>query len=112
MKSVKISLARQILIALVLGILVGAVLHNQIESREWLVNNILSPAGDIFIRLIKMIVVPIVISTLIVGIAGVGDAKKLGRNWFENHHLFRSYHHCCHYCRDHFGECVPAGARH
>ncbi|WP_016675846.1 glutamate/aspartate:proton symporter GltP, partial [Yersinia pestis] len=58
---------------------VGAVLHNQIESREWLVSNILSPAGDIFIRLIKMIVVPIVISTLIVGIAGVGDAKKLGR---------------------------------
>ncbi|MBI0219775.1 glutamate/aspartate:proton symporter GltP [Yersinia pestis] len=79
MKSIKISLAWQILIALVLGILVGAVLHNQIESREWLVSNILSPAGDIFIRLIKMIVVPIVISTLIVGIAGVGDAKKLGR---------------------------------
>ncbi|WP_016589998.1 glutamate/aspartate:proton symporter GltP [Yersinia pestis] len=72
-------MAWQILIALVLGILVGAVLHNQIESREWLVSNILSPAGDIFIRLIKMIVVPIVISTLIVGIAGVGDAKKLGR---------------------------------
>lgn len=79
MKSVKIGLAWQILIALVLGILVGAVLHNHIESREWLVSNILSPAGDIFIRLIKMIVVPIVISTLIVGIAGVGDAKKLGR---------------------------------
>ena len=79
MKSVKISLAWQILIALVLGIIVGAVLHNQTESREWLVSNILSPAGDIFIRLIKMIVVPIVISTLVVGIAGVGDAKKLGR---------------------------------
>ncbi|OMQ19636.1 glutamate/aspartate:proton symporter GltP [Serratia oryzae] len=79
MKSVKVSLAWQILIALVLGIILGAVLHNQAESREWLVNNILSPAGDIFIRLIKMIVVPIVISTLIVGIAGVGDTKKLGR---------------------------------
>ena len=39
----------------------------------------LQPAGDIFIRLIKMIVIPIVISSLIVGIAGVGDAKKLGR---------------------------------
>ena len=37
------------------------------------------PAGDIFIHLIKMIVVPIVISTLVVGIAGVGDAKQLGR---------------------------------
>ncbi|WP_324020630.1 glutamate/aspartate:proton symporter GltP [Pantoea sp. JZ29] len=79
MKGFKISLAWQILIALALGIIVGAVLHNQPDDREWLVNNILSPAGDIFIHLIKMIVVPIVISSLIVGIAGVGDAKKLGR---------------------------------
>ncbi|WP_312056343.1 glutamate/aspartate:proton symporter GltP [Pantoea brenneri] len=79
MKGFKISLAWQILIALVLGIVVGAVLHNQPDDREWLVTNILSPAGDIFIHLIKMIVVPIVISSLIVGIAGVGDAKKLGR---------------------------------
>ncbi|MGG6175819.1 glutamate/aspartate:proton symporter GltP [Pantoea allii] len=83
MKGFKISLAWQILIALVLGIIVGAVLHNQPEDREWLVNNILSPAGDIFIHLIKMIVVPIVISSLIVGIAGVGDAKKLGRIGFK-----------------------------
>ncbi|MGK3143834.1 glutamate/aspartate:proton symporter GltP [Pantoea sp. C2G6] len=79
MKGFKISLAWQILIALVLGVVVGAVLHNQPDNREWLVTNILSPAGDIFIHLIKMIVVPIVISSLIVGIAGVGDAKKLGR---------------------------------
>lgn len=79
MKGFKISLAWQILTALVLGIIVGAVLHNQPDNREWLVANILSPAGDIFIHLIKMIVVPIVISSLIVGIAGVGDAKKLGR---------------------------------
>ena len=79
MKAVKFSLAWQILIALVLGIAAGAILHNQPENREWLITNVLSPAGDIFIHLIKMIVVPIVISTLIVGIAGVGDAKKLGR---------------------------------
>ncbi|QTF09084.1 glutamate/aspartate:proton symporter GltP [Brenneria izadpanahii] len=83
MKTQKISLAWQILIALVLGIALGAVLHNQPESRQWLISNILSPAGDIFIRLIKMIVVPIVIATLIVGIAGVGDAKKLGRIGFK-----------------------------
>ena len=79
MKAAKISLAWQILIALVLGIVVGAILHNQPEEREWLIGNVLRPAGDIFIHLIKMIVVPIVIATLIVGIAGVGDAKKLGR---------------------------------
>ena len=39
---------------------------------------LLKPLGDIFIRLIKMIVVPIVVSSLIVGVAGVGDIKKLG----------------------------------
>ena len=79
MKKLISSLAWQILLALILGIAVGAILHNQVESRDWLITNILSPAGEIFIRLIKMIVVPIVIATLIVGIAGVGDAKKLGR---------------------------------
>ncbi|MGV3344619.1 glutamate/aspartate:proton symporter GltP [Enterobacteriaceae bacterium LUAb1] len=79
MKGFKISLAWQILIALALGILVGAILHNHPGDRDWLVTNILKPAGDIFIHLIKMIVVPIVISTLTVGIAGVGDTKKLGR---------------------------------
>lgn len=79
MKNFKISLAWQIFTALVLGIIVGTILHNKPIQREWLVINIFIPAGDIFIHLIKMIVVPIVISTLIVGIAGVGDAKKLGR---------------------------------
>ena len=79
MKNVKVSPARQILIALVLGILLGSYLHYHSDSRDWLIANLLSPAGDIFIHLIKMIVVPIVISTLVVGIAGVGDAKQLGR---------------------------------
>lgn len=78
-KGIKISLAWQILIALILGIVAGTVLHNQPEYRDWLILNILKPAGDIFIHLIKMIVVPIVVSSLIIGIAGVGDAKKLGR---------------------------------
>lgn len=78
MKKVKISLAWQILIALVLGVIVGAILHNQPEVRDYAVTNFLKPAGQIFISLIKMIVVPIVISTLILGIAGVGDSKKLG----------------------------------
>ena len=78
MKGFKLTLAWQILIALILGVIVGTVLHNQPDDREWLITNILTPAGDIFIHLIKMIVVPIVISSLIVGIAGVGDAKSSG----------------------------------
>lgn len=78
MKKAKLSLAWQILIGLVLGIAIGALLNHFSAEKAWWISNILQPAGDIFIRLIKMIVIPIVISSLIVGIAGVGDAKKLG----------------------------------
>ena len=78
MKKAKLSLAWQILIGLVLGVAIGALLNHFSAEKAWWITNVLQPAGDIFIRLIKMIVVPIVISSLIVGIAGVGDAKKLG----------------------------------
>lgn len=70
----KYGLVFQILIGLILGIIVGAVFYGNPA-----INDYLKPIGDIFIRLIKMIVVPIVLSTLIVGVAGVGDVKKLGR---------------------------------
>jgi len=67
-------------VSLALGIIAGSILHDMGgDTREWLVVNVLAPAGQIFIRLIKMIVLPIVVSPLIVGIAGFGDAKKLGR---------------------------------
>jgi Na+/H+-dicarboxylate symporters len=78
MKKAKLSLAWQIVIGLLLGVAVGALLNHFSAEKAWWISNVLQPAGDIFIRLIKMIVVPIVISSLIVGIAGVGDAKKLG----------------------------------
>ncbi len=70
----KISLAWQILIGLILGIVVGAVFFGNPDVAKFL-----QPIGDIFLRLIKMIVIPIVISSLIVGVAGVGDSKKLGK---------------------------------
>lgn len=70
----KFGLAIQILIGLVLGIAVGAIFFNNPGVEKYL-----QPIGDIFLRLIKMIVIPIVISTLIVGVAGMGDTKKLGK---------------------------------
>ncbi|MBU7316731.1 cation:dicarboxylate symporter family transporter [Paenibacillus oleatilyticus] len=70
----KFGLALQIVIGLMLGIAVGAIFYGNPAVETYL-----KPVGDIFIRLIKMIVVPIVISSLIVGIAGVGDIKKLGK---------------------------------
>ncbi|MEK4128112.1 cation:dicarboxylase symporter family transporter [Solibacillus sp. FSL W8-0474] len=74
LKKLKISLAAQILIGLVLGVIVGAVFFGDENVQSYL-----QPLGDIFLNLIKMIVVPIIISTLIVGVAGTGDMKQLGR---------------------------------
>lgn len=70
----KIGLAVQIILGLVLGVIVGAVFHGNA-----VVEGYLQSLGDIFIRLIKMIVVPIVFSSLVVGVAGVGDIKQLGK---------------------------------
>ncbi|HYK71587.1 MAG TPA: glutamate/aspartate:proton symporter GltP [Pseudoneobacillus sp.] len=70
----RFGLAIQILIGLVLGIVIGAIFYGNPD-----VTTYLKPIGDIFIRLIKMIVIPIVISTLIIGVAGTGDMKKLGK---------------------------------
>lgn len=76
-----ISLTTQIFIGLALGIAFGYVMPNYGVE--------LKPVGDMFVRMIKMIVVPLVFSSLIMGIAGTGDFKKLGRLgakaiiWFE-----------------------------
>ncbi|MCC9295857.1 cation:dicarboxylase symporter family transporter [Clostridium sp. WLY-B-L2] len=72
-RKIKCGLATQILIGLILGVIVGAVFYGNPN-----VSKILQPFGTIFIRLIKMIVIPIVVSCLIVGVAGVGDLKKIG----------------------------------
>ncbi|WP_066365340.1 cation:dicarboxylate symporter family transporter [Neobacillus fumarioli] len=70
----KISLAWQIFIGLALGIIVGAIFYGNPHVATYL-----QPIGNVFIRLIKMIVVPIVVSCIIVGVAGVGDMKSLGK---------------------------------
>jgi proton glutamate symport protein len=70
----RIGLAWQILIGLVLGIIVGAIFYGNPQVASYL-----QPIGDIFLRLIKMIVIPIVISSIIIGVSSVGDTKKLGR---------------------------------
>ncbi|MEX5628064.1 cation:dicarboxylate symporter family transporter [Pseudomonas marginalis] len=79
MHTPRIALVWQIMIGLLAGIAIGALLHRFPESRPWLVDNLLQPAGDIFIKLMKMIVVPIVFACMVVGIAGHGDGKSLGR---------------------------------
>ena len=77
----KIGLSGWIGIGLLAGVVVGAIAPDFAKQ--------LKPLGDVFIRMIKMIVVPLIFSSLIMGIAGTGDFKKLGRLggkailWFE-----------------------------
>ena len=74
-------IAFQILIALAIGALIGHFFPD--------FGMALRPVGDGFIRLIKMIVVPIVFSTIVIGAAGSGSMKKMGSLgiktiiWFE-----------------------------
>jgi Na+/H+-dicarboxylate symporter len=72
--------ANPIIIAMVAGIVVGAICHNQLDPETAKqVASYFSIVTDVFIRLIRMIIGPLVFSTLVVGIAHMGDASTLGR---------------------------------
>ncbi|WP_010094314.1 dicarboxylate/amino acid:cation symporter [Ornithinibacillus scapharcae] len=61
----------QILAAFVLALIVGLILG---ENAKYV-----QPLGDLFLRLIKFIIVPLILATIIVGVTNAGDLKKLGR---------------------------------
>ena len=61
----------QVLAAIVLGVLLGWL------EPEW--GAAMKPLGDAFIKLIKLLIAPIIFATVVTGIAGMGDLKKIGR---------------------------------
>ncbi len=67
----KFKLHWQILVALILALIYGSVFKEYIDYVSWL--------GDLFIRALKMIVIPLIITSLITGITNVGSSKNLGR---------------------------------
>ena len=69
----KVSLPMQVLIALVLGVVIGLLLFGQTG-----VANYIKPFGDVFLNLIKMIIIPIVFCSLALSISNLGDSKKIG----------------------------------
>ncbi|WP_339053395.1 dicarboxylate/amino acid:cation symporter [Arsenophonus endosymbiont of Crataerina pallida] len=83
------SLTTWIIVGLIAGIIVGFALNSftNPEITASYAKNI-SIITDIFLRLIKMIIAPLIISTLIVGIAKMGDAKTLGRVFSKTLLLF------------------------
>jgi len=73
-------LTGQILIAMLLGALLGVIIHNNtsLETAQEFSNKI-KMLATIFIRLVQMIIAPLVFTTLVVGIAKLGDIKAVGR---------------------------------
>jgi DAACS family dicarboxylate/amino acid:cation (Na+ or H+) symporter len=78
-----IPLHTKILIGLALGVTAGITVNKLLGGDHptvvWIVDNFTQPVGQLFLRLLLMIVVPLVFSSLVVGIAGIGDIRKLGR---------------------------------
>ena len=72
----KMSLPMQILIALVLGVIVGLICY--FAGLGDFTASYLKPFGDIFVNLLKFIVVPVVLFSMIDGILSMGDMKKVG----------------------------------
>ncbi|MBQ2004434.1 MAG: dicarboxylate/amino acid:cation symporter [Peptococcaceae bacterium] len=72
----KLSLPQQIIIALILGVVVGLVCY--FTQTQDFTKNFLKPFGDIFVNLLKFIVVPVVLLSMIQGILAMGDLKKVG----------------------------------
>ncbi len=74
------NLTTQILIAMIVGAILGIVIHNnwsQESAKEF--SGYIKLLATIFIRLVQMIIAPLVFTTLVVGIAKLGDIKAVGR---------------------------------
>jgi DAACS family dicarboxylate/amino acid:cation (Na+ or H+) symporter len=77
----------RILIGLLIGAVSGVLCNLLIgngsggngASLKWFADNITNPIGQVFLRLIFMVVVPLVFCALTLGVAEIGDARKLGR---------------------------------
>lgn len=67
----RFNLVTQIFVAFVLAIILGSVFGSKIDF--------LQPLGDLFLRLIKFVIAPLILSTLVVGVASMSDPKQLGR---------------------------------
>ena len=71
MKILRGNLLTQIFIAFIIAIILGIIFGSSIE--------VIKPLGDLFLRLIRFIIAPLVLATLVVGVASTGDPKSLGR---------------------------------
>jgi Na+/H+-dicarboxylate symporter len=79
----KLQLHWKMLIGFLAGLALGLVAHYGAGSDagwvQWLTTYVTQPAGTLFLRLIFMLVIPLLFSALIIGVAEMGDVRSLGR---------------------------------
>jgi len=66
-------------VGVVTGVGVNRLFGGDHPAVNWTLSNITEPVGQLFLRVLLMTVVPLVFSSLVVGVAGLGDVRKLGR---------------------------------
>ncbi|BDU17925.1 dicarboxylate/amino acid:cation symporter [Lysobacter auxotrophicus] len=65
------------------GLVLGLIVHSTVGADapwvQWVTRNVTTPAGTLFLRLIFMLVIPLLFSALVMGVAEMGDVRSLGR---------------------------------
>lgn len=76
-----VALHWRILIGLLIGAMLGLIARTVLpaETVKWISSNVAEPIGQVFLRLIFMVVVPLIFTALTLGIAEIGDVRRLGR---------------------------------
>jgi DAACS family dicarboxylate/amino acid:cation (Na+ or H+) symporter len=82
-KSKGMKLPTKILLGLVIGAVVGVVFNRVLGPTHPTIvslnDNVAGPIGQVFLRMLFMIVIPLVFSSIALGVAGLGDVRKIGR---------------------------------
>jgi proton glutamate symport protein len=82
-KSRGLSLTQQIFIGLALGIIYGVWINSHDHATAVRISGYVKPFSTVFLRMIKMIIAPLIFTTLVAGIAGAGHMKAVGRLGFR-----------------------------
>ncbi|MCX6639241.1 MAG: dicarboxylate/amino acid:cation symporter [bacterium] len=78
----QLALHFKIFIGLLIGLIGGLICNTAFSGSptlEWLIKNLISPVGQVFLRIIFMAVIPLIFSALALGVAELGDVRQLGR---------------------------------
>ena len=78
MKKINLALHWQIIICMILGTVAG-VYFNSIDFTTNSIYSLIILLGDIFIRLLKMVIVPLIFTSIIIGVSSIKDQSKIGR---------------------------------